>query len=115
MGWIPVPILIREEMGNGGTEGGSASDAVLDCSALPPSHPCLTVYAMRIGFLWMCFFGAACWHFFVVHIGLFECQYALVDRIGQSFLNKTGQLRSGQDVVGVQSYPHGKWNRAEHV
>ncbi len=107
-------MLIREEMDNGGTEVGSASDAVLECPALPPPHSCLTVYATRIGFLQMCFFGA-CRHFIVVYIGLFECQYAVVDRIGQSFLNKTGWLRSGQGVISVQSCPNGKWKRAEHV
>jgi hypothetical protein len=44
-------MLIREKMDNGGTEGGSVSDAVLECPA---------VYATRIGFLEMCFLGT-CW------------------------------------------------------
>jgi hypothetical protein len=50
-----------------------------------------------------------------VYIRLFECQDAVVDRIGRSFLNKTGRLRSGQDVVSVQSCPHGKWKKGEQV
>jgi hypothetical protein len=57
-------MLIREEMDDGGTEGGSASDAVLECPTLPPPHSCLTVYTTRIDFLRMCFLGA--WQCFVV-------------------------------------------------
>jgi hypothetical protein len=43
VGEILVPMLIREEMDDGETEGGSASDAVLECPALPPPHSCLIV------------------------------------------------------------------------
>jgi hypothetical protein len=52
-------------MDDGGTEGGSASDAVLECLALPSPHSCSTMYATRISFLWMCFLGA-CQRFVVV-------------------------------------------------
>jgi hypothetical protein len=72
-------MLIREEMDNGGTEGSSASDAVLECPALPPPHSCLMVYATRIGFLQMCVLGA-CWQMIVVIERLFVCQHALENR-----------------------------------
>jgi hypothetical protein len=72
-------MLIREEIDDGGTEGCSASDAVLECPALPPPHSCLTVYATRIGFLWMCFLGA-CQQMIVVIKRLFVCQCAVENR-----------------------------------
>jgi hypothetical protein len=50
-------MLSREEMDDGGTEGGSASDAVLECPALPPPHSCLTVNAEWIGFFEYVFLG----------------------------------------------------------
>jgi hypothetical protein len=72
-------MLIREEMDDGGTEEGSASDAVLECPALPPPHYCLTLYAIRIGFLRMCFLGA-CRQMIVVIERLFVCQRAVEKR-----------------------------------
>jgi hypothetical protein len=50
-------MLIREKMDDGGTEGGSASDAVLECLALPPPHSCLTANAEWIGFFGYVFWG----------------------------------------------------------
>jgi hypothetical protein len=50
-------MLSREEMEDGGTEGGSASNAVLQCPALLPPHSCLTVNAEWIGFFEYVFSG----------------------------------------------------------